>query len=173
MPVLALGPAARPLGVRRFARLRRRPEARRRVPPAPQCGLLAAFFRKVGAARPRSLPLSCIENKSRTGPATAAGVLERTGVGSRICYWGCRECAGARIESPATGAGSEDPTGGSAEPMQKRLHRHVSRHAVGPQTCASTFASSSVAKVAVALFAFRQLKFWTAPRLTPHPTPRL
>jgi hypothetical protein len=32
------------LRVRRVARLRRRPEARRRVPPAPKCGLLAAFF---------------------------------------------------------------------------------------------------------------------------------
>ena len=63
MPLLALGPTVRPLGVRRFARLRRRPQTRRRVPPAPQCGLLAAFFRKVGAARPRSLPLSLPEGR--------------------------------------------------------------------------------------------------------------
>jgi len=55
MPLLALGPTVRPLGVRRFARLRRRPQTRRRVPPAPQCGLLAASS-EVGAARPDLFP---------------------------------------------------------------------------------------------------------------------
>src|SRR5258708_2441646 len=74
MPVLALGPTARLLGVRRFARLRRRPEARRRVPPAPQCGLLAAFFRKVGAARPRSLSLSLPEVGATCGCISAKRV---------------------------------------------------------------------------------------------------
>ena len=74
MPVLALGPTARPLGGRRFARLRRRPEARRRVPPAPQCGLLAAFFRKVGAPRPGSLPLSLPEVGATCGCISAKRV---------------------------------------------------------------------------------------------------
>jgi hypothetical protein len=60
--------------VRRFARLRRRPEARRRVPPAPQCGLLAAFFRRVGAARPRSLPLSLPEVGATCGCISAKRV---------------------------------------------------------------------------------------------------